>query len=363
MYIEHYGLSGPPFQLTPDARFWFASRTHRKAMAYLGYGLAQAEGFIAITGEIGAGKSTLAAHLLAKIDRARLNAVEIVSTQVEGDDMLRLVAQRLGIATEGAAKAQLLERVEERLEDEYRGGKRTLIIVDEAQNLPVSALEELRMLSNFQLAGRALVQILLLGQPEFRDRIAAPGLEQLRQRIIATHHLEPMEADEIGEYVRHRLELVGWAGRPEFTGATAALFRLTGGVPRRLNQLLNRVLLHGAVEGLDRIDGSVVEAVAHDLESERVHNDDQTVLPLQPAAAAAAEPQPVAEVKFAPAERPSPDAAMAARLEALEARLEEQEATLRRVLTLLVDWAEREHAPWDQRTERRAGTERRFHAV
>jgi putative secretion ATPase (PEP-CTERM system associated) len=260
MYIEHYGLSGPPFQLTPDARFWFASRTHRKAMAYLGYGLAQAEGFIAITGEIGAGKSTLAAHLLAKIDRARLNAVEIVSTQVEGDDMLRLVAQRLAIGTEGTAKAQLLERVEERLEDEYRGGKRTLIIVDEAQNLPVSALEELRMLSNFQLGGRALVQILLLGQPEFRDRIAAPGLEQLRQRVIATHHLDPMEADEIGKYVRHRLETVGWAGRPELTGdAVAALFRYTGGVPRRLNQLLNRLLLHGAVETLDVIDRDAVK--------------------------------------------------------------------------------------------------------
>ena len=391
MYIDHYGLSGPPFQLTPDARFWFASRTHRKAMAYLGYGLAQAEGFIAITGEIGAGKSTLAAHLLAKIDRARLNAVEIVSTQVEGDDMLRLVAQRLGIATEGAAKAQLLERVEERLEDEFRGGKRTLIIVDEAQNLPVSALEELRMLSNFQLAGRALVQILLLGQPEFRDRIAEPGLEQLRQRVIATHHLDPMEADEIGEYVRHRLELVGWAGRPELAGdAVASLFRYTGGVPRRLNQLLNRLLLHGAVESLDVIDRDAVEAVADDLEIERARNDNEPVLPLQPVAAAPAEPvheQPAPpqaatahswdileeEVEGAPfvpipepvvAEQPSAttDAAVTARMEALEARLEEQEATLRRVLTLLVDWAEREHAPWDQRTERRTA-ERRFHAV
>src|SRR5918998_4343908 len=108
MYIDHYGLSGAPFQLTPDARFWFESRTHRKAMAYLGYGLAQGEGFIAITGEIGAGKSTLVAHLMARIDRARLNAIQIVSTQVEGDDMLRLAAQGLGLETGGVMKAQLL---------------------------------------------------------------------------------------------------------------------------------------------------------------------------------------------------------------------------------------------------------------
>jgi len=375
MYLDHYGLSGPPFQLTPDPRFWFESRTHKKAMAYLGYGLAQAEGFITITGEIGAGKSTLAAHLLARIDPARLNAVSVVSTQVEGDDMLRLVAQRLGIATDGAAKALLLERVEERLEDECRDGKRTLIIVDEAQNLPPSALEELRMLSNFQVSGRALVQILLLGQPEFRERIAGPGLEQLRQRVIATHHLEPMGADEIAAYVHHRLGLVGWSGRPNFSDeAWQALYRATGGVPRRLNQLLNRLLLHGAVEGMDRLDGTAVAAVADDLAGERVHEQRAPEMKVQPARVAEpqAEPDFLDDPQPAP-ERPAYVAAEAepgaadpraeARIAALEAKLAEQEATLRRVLTLMVDWAERDLAPWDQRTERRTSGERRFHAV
>src|SRR5918998_5268130 len=123
MYIDHYGLSGAPFQLTPDARFWFESRTHKKAMAYLGYGLAQGEGFITITGEIGAGKSTLVAHVMATIDRARLNAISLVSTQVEGDDMLRLVAQGLGIATRGVQKARLLDAVEQRLGAELQSGK------------------------------------------------------------------------------------------------------------------------------------------------------------------------------------------------------------------------------------------------
>jgi general secretion pathway protein A len=349
MYHEHYGLTGAPFQLTPDARFWFESRTHKKAMAYLGYGLAQGEGFIAITGEIGAGKSTLAAHLLARIDRARLNAIEIVSTQVEGDDVLRLVAQGLGIEAEGASKAALLDAVEAALEDELRSGKKTLIVVDEAQNLPASALEELRMLSNFQVGGRALVQILLLGQPEFRDRLAADGLEQLRQRIIATHHLEPMGADEIAAYVEHRLGLVGWDGTPSFDdGAWNALFRLTGGVPRRLNQLLSRLLLHGAVEQLERIDAAVVEAVATEIDGDAARPAAEPVLPLRSVRAA---PEPVGR----------DDGVAAARIASLEARLEEQETTLRRVLTLMIDWAERGESPsWG---ERRAGPDRRIRAA
>jgi general secretion pathway protein A len=356
MYIDHYGLSGPPFQLTPDARFWYDSRAHKKAMAYLGYGLGQAEGFVVVTGEIGAGKSTLAAHLLSRIDRARLNALEIVSTQVEGDDMLRLVAQRLGLDA-SASKAVLLERVEQALEDEYRGGKRTLIVVDEAQNLPVSALEELRMLSNFQLGGRALVQILLLGQPEFRERLAVPGLEQLRQRVIATHHLDAMGADEIEAYVRHRLTVSGWQGRPDFAPAAwDALYRCTGGVPRRLNQLMNRLLLHAAVENLERIGRDAIDAVADDLEIERARNDNEPALPLN--APPTAEPAPAEAPRFTPVDDASAD-----RIASLEARLVEQDAILRRVLTLLVDWAERDSAPWDQASERRAGMERRFHAV
>ena len=148
MYTDHYGLTVAPFQLTPDARFWFESGTHKKAMAYLGYGLAQNEGFIVVTGDIGAGKTTLVGHLMASIDPARLQAFKIVSTQVAGDDMLRLAAQAFGLSTEGVEKAQLLGRIEHYLLDTGRGGRRTLLIVDEAQNLPVESLEELRMLSN-----------------------------------------------------------------------------------------------------------------------------------------------------------------------------------------------------------------------
>jgi putative secretion ATPase (PEP-CTERM system associated) len=266
MYDQFYGLQGRPFQLTPDPHYYFESATHRKALSYLGYGLAQGEGFIVITGDIGAGKTTLVGHLMQTIDPARLTAVKIVSTQVEGDDMLRLAAQSFGLSTDGLSKAAILQQVEAMLHAQARAGRRSLLIVDEAQNLPVSAIEELRMLSNFQLGGQSLLQIFLLGQPEFRDLLKSPELEQLRQRVIATHHLEPMMANEIEPYILHRLAIAGWSGNPAFTpGAFSALYAATGGVPRRLNALASRVLLLGAIEQLHIIDEEVVDAVVADM--------------------------------------------------------------------------------------------------
>ena len=326
MYTDFYGLSDRPFQLTPDARFWFESRTHKKAMAYLGYGLAQGEGFIVVTGEIGAGKSTLVAHLMATIDRERLNAVSLVSTQVEGDDMLRLAAQGFGLDTAGVAKAQLLDRIEQRLREEAARGKRSLLVVDEAQNLPHSALEELRMLSNFTSQGRALLQIFLLGQPEFRDRLATDDrLEQLRQRVIASHHLDAMEANEVEPYLVHRLAVAGWQGRPAFDQAAfAALHRHSGGVPRRLNQLAARLFLYAGVERLEAVGADTVEAVAADMAADRPPaRTGERVLPLRSAGVETGR-----------------DLDLEARIAAIEARLDEQESAVRRVLTLLIDWVE-----------------------
>jgi len=363
MYSEHYGLTGRPFQLTPDPRFYFGSQTHRKAMAYLGYGLAQGEGFIVITGDIGAGKTTLVGHLMATVDKSRLNAVHLVSTQVEGDDILRLAAQGLGIATEGVEKAQLLDRVERHLIDQARGGKRTLLIVDEAQNLPVSALEELRMLSNFQTGGHALVQIFLLGQPEFRERVQkSDRLEQLRQRVIATHHLEPMGAGEIEPYIVHRLGLVGWTGNPRFTqDAYAAIYRWSGGVPRKVNLLAARILLYGALEELGEIDGHAVEAVIADMAEDSLAEDQQLAFDTQPAPQPRLRPvpdpapQPAAPRVHAMPERTAaaaPDPALLARIDELEARLATQEAALRRLLAVLVTWVESDEARPDWNTVR-----------
>lgn len=343
MYCEHYGLSERPFQLTPDPRFWYESRTHRKAMAYLGYGLAQGEGFIVITGDIGSGKTTLVGHLLETIDNSRFVVVNIVSTQVEGDDMLRLVAQGLGLPTDGVPKAQVMDRIERMLDDHARAGKHVLIIVDEAQNIPTSALEELRMLSNYHVRGRSLVQIILLGQPEFRDRLReADDLEQLRQRVIATHHLDPLEADEIEPYVLHRLKQAGHGGDPSFAPeAFAVLLNRTGGVPRMINTLMARVMLYGAIEDIHHFDGAVIAEVADDqrADGERRPGTESTYRRRGDEAGFSPSPAVAVEIERR-VEVPYTDPEVDARLAQLEARLDEQDAALRRILGLLIDWLE-----------------------
>ena len=296
MYEDHFGLTGRPFQLTPDARFWYETATHRKAMAYLGYGIAQGEGFIVVTGDIGAGKTTLVGHLTGLLDPAALNVITIVSTAIAADDLLRVVATGLGVDPANLTKAQLLTAIERGLHAVKRSGRRTLLIVDEVQALPVDSLEELRMLSNFQAGGHALLQILLLGQPEFRERLqGSERLEQLRQRVIAIHHLDPMEPHEVADYVAHRLSVVGWQGRPDFADdAFEALYRGSGGVPRRLNQLAARVMLAAALEGHELIDGRLVRQVVRDLEADLPASFTPSVM--QPAP----EPEPVAETAVTP---------------------------------------------------------------
>jgi len=245
MYDTFYGLNGRPFQLTPDPHYYFESLTHRKALSYLGYGLAQGEGFIVITGDVGAGKTTLVSHLMATIDKARLTAANIVTTKLDSKDIVRVAANHFDIDTDNMDQAQLLSAFEEFLHAEARAGRRCLLIVDESQNLPAGALEELRMLSNFQLGGQALLQIFLLGQPEFRDMLQNSNqLEQLRQRVIAHHHLEPMNAEEVEPYVTHRLSKSGWSGRPKITSNVfRVLYAETDGVPRKINALMSRILL------------------------------------------------------------------------------------------------------------------------
>lgn len=346
MYDDHYGLTGRPFQLTPDPAFWFDTGTHKKAMAYLGYGLSQSEGFIVITGDPGAGKTTLVGHVMGTIDRERMHVIKIVTTQIQAADLLHLVAEGMGINSAGYAKSQVLSEIERMLHTNARAGKRTLLIIDEAQGLPVDSLEELRMLSNFQAGGYPLLQIFLLGQPEFRERLADPRLEQLRQRVIAMHHLDPMGPEELEPYLAHRLSRVGWTGRPDFDlSAVEAMYRWSGGVPRKINHLAARVLLFGAIEQIDSFTGADVEAVIADLEFDAT--------PVARGDVSAPIPTPLHAREF-PGGGPSIDAnaqpaaamvdALGARIAQLEARLEEQDAALRRVLTLMVDFIEAEEA-------------------
>ena len=192
MYTEFYRLSARPFQLTPDARFFFESTVHRQAMAYLVYGLHHAEGFIIITGEVGAGKTILVDNLLSTIDQSTFVTAKIVTTQLAGDDLLHLVAGGFGIAKEGLAKGSLLQRISDFALAQHRSNKRVLLIVDEAQNLSFEALEELRMLSNIVFDRTMALQSFLLGQPQFRAILGSARLEQLRQRVTAAYHLGPL---------------------------------------------------------------------------------------------------------------------------------------------------------------------------
>lgn len=269
MYEQHFGLSSAPFQLIPDPSFYFDSRGHANALAYLKFGVYQGEGFIVVTGDIGAGKTTLLRTLLGSLDRERVAAAHVVSTQLESGDLLRTILGAFGVATSVQGKAEMLLALEGFLTALAARGRRALLIVDEAQNLSLQALEELRMLSNFQLGNHALLQSFLVGQPELRKLIESPSLEQLRQRVIASCHLGPMDMAETRAYIEHRLRKAGWAGRPGVDDAAfEAVHRATGGVPRRINLLCSRLLLGCYLGGSATIDGPMVVQVAADLRQE-----------------------------------------------------------------------------------------------
>ncbi|MGE0383634.1 MAG: XrtA/PEP-CTERM system-associated ATPase [Gammaproteobacteria bacterium] len=270
MYEEFYKLEGKPFALNPDPRFFFKSKGHQRAMAYLRYGLQQGQGFIVVTGDVGTGKTMLVKNLFREIEDQPVIAAKLVSTNLDDHDLLRMVAANFDIAYEGRSKAALLLDVERQLQECVRAGQRVLLVIDEAQNLPRTSLEELRMLSNFELDGQPLVQSFLLGQREFRATLRGQGLEQVRQRIIAAYHLRPLNQEETKAYILHRLSTVGWKDDPQFDELVfAAVQEFTGGVPRRINTLVDRLLLHGCLEGAHRLTRREFDAVATEVESER----------------------------------------------------------------------------------------------
>ena len=246
MYESFYGLTSKPFQLNPDPSFYFGSKQHRRAKAYLEYGLLRNEGFIVITGEIGAGKTTIVRGLLESMDSNSVTAANLVSTQLDAEDTLRMVGAAFGVRVRDVSKADLLLAIEAFLVTQVSEGKRSLLIVDEAQNLTPRAVEELRMLSNFQFGRQALLQTFLVGQPEFREILQHPNMQQLRQRVTATCHIGPLDPEETKGYIDHRLKCAGGSGRPEFAvGAFEAIHKATGGIPRRINTVCDRLLLLG----------------------------------------------------------------------------------------------------------------------
>jgi putative secretion ATPase (PEP-CTERM system associated) len=271
MYEEHFGFSAKPFQISPDAAFFYPSKEHRRALSFLEYGLGQADGFIVLTGAVGTGKTTLVQALVEDLDSDDILVANLETSHKKEDENIQFVAASFGIDSNTGNKALLLRDLEKFFVLQAENNRRVLLIVDEAQNIPRSSVEELRMLSNFQRNGKPLVQIFLLGQAEFRTTLLSEGFEQLRQRVIATYHLNPLDESETCTYIEHRLSCVNWTNKPRFLeDAFHAIHQSTGGVPRRINNLCDRILLYLFLEDSDVVDAAVVNAVADEIGGEMV---------------------------------------------------------------------------------------------
>ncbi|WP_286270948.1 XrtA/PEP-CTERM system-associated ATPase [Thalassotalea hakodatensis] len=269
MYESHYGFTEKPFQLSPDPRFFFASNHHQRALSYLQYGLDQGEGFIVITGPIGTGKTTIARNLLNQLGDESIVAAQLVTTKLDPHELLALVVSEFQIKAKGESKADLIQSIEEFLISLNKQGKRALLIVDEAQNLPSETVEELRMLSNFQLDNKPLIQSFLLGQEELKPIIQAPNMEQFRQRIIASAHLRPLSVEEVKEYINHRIHQAGCERDDVFSDdAFELIHEKTLGVPRKINIFVDRLLLFGFLEELEVINSAAILAVAEEMDVE-----------------------------------------------------------------------------------------------
>ena len=271
MYLEFFGLARHPFQITPDVQFFFDSRVHKRALATITYGLSKKEGFVVVTGEVGAGKTTLIEYLLASGNLASVVTARISTTQLEADNLLELLVGELGLRRSGASKAAFLRDLNSFFLRTTQRGRSVLLIVDEVQNLSPGALEELRMLSNFQNREQPMVQMLLVGQPEFRARLASRECEQIRQRVITSYHLAPLAAAEVPVYIEHRLHQAGWSGDSLFdTAVCAGIHRETGGVPRKINRLCDRLMLYAFLEERRRIDTAALDEVIAEMRAENL---------------------------------------------------------------------------------------------
>ena len=271
MYENFYHLKAEPFRLSPDHRFCFNHQSYAKAKAYMQYAFERAEGFVMVTGRPGTGKSTLVNDLVDTLSSSGAKVAKLVSTQLEASDLLRMVAHSFGMQTESLDKATILQRLDKLLMSHHNDGRRALLIIDEAQDLSMSAMEELRLLTNLQLNSQPLIQIFLLGQEELRSLVQSPGMEQVQQRLVAACHLEQLKEDETKAYIIHRLEQVGWQGDPAISNTVyPIIFRFTAGIPRRINQICSRLFLHGSVEGSHKLGVEDVRTVISELQQEQL---------------------------------------------------------------------------------------------
>lgn len=259
MYCAFYGIQEKPFSITPDPKFLFLGATHKEAFAHLVYGIRERGGFITITGEIGTGKTTLCRALLSHLDPNTLVAF-ILNPTLSAIELLKSINEDFGIPSGGNTRKDLIDELNRFLLEKRKGGKNTVLIIDEAQNLDREVLEHIRLLSNLETDTEKLLQIVLIGQPEFRKILAQPSLQQLNQRVTVRYHLQPLSREETSAYIRHRLSVVGAEDRIRFTDqALKKIYRHTEGVPRLINVLCDRCLLAGYSLGKKEIDGAIVD--------------------------------------------------------------------------------------------------------
>lgn len=266
MYLDFYGLREQPFNLTPDPRFLFLSDRHREALDALLFGIRQRKGFIQITGEVGAGKTTLCRATLEQLGPGYRTAL-ILNPMLTAPQLLRAILGEFGLDPGRADRVQSLERLNRFLLDELQRGEDVVLIVDEAQDLSPELLEQIRLLSNLETDQRKLLQIVLIGQPELRERLDEPGLRQLRQRITVRYHLTPLSRLESDYYIHYRLQVAGANGRPEFTRwALGRIHGYSGGIPRLINAVCDATLLAGFVEGCALLRRRHVRRAVRELE-------------------------------------------------------------------------------------------------
>jgi general secretion pathway protein A len=267
MYEAFFGLQEKPFNLTPNPRYLYLSPSHREALAHLMYGIQENQGFMVVTGEVGTGKTTLLRTLLERLDSGVKTAF-VFSPILSLQDLLQYILNDFGLQTAATTMAQYLMQLHHFLIDQHAKGATTVLVIDEAQNLPLTLLEDIRMLSNLETTGAKLLQIVLVGQPELQHKLHTPRLRQLRQRISVTCEIHALSGAETEDYIQHRITVAGGEGQAGFTRpALKAIHSHAGGIPRRINILCDQALLTAYAEGQQRISRRMVRQAVRDLES------------------------------------------------------------------------------------------------
>jgi general secretion pathway protein A len=268
MYNEFYHFREKPFALTPDPEFLYRSRSHKRALAYLEYGIQDPSGFVCITGEIGAGKTTLIRTFLNQINE-QVKVARLFNTKVTSRQLLEMILQDLGLECQGKTKTEMIETLNNCLIETFAEGKRVVLIIDEAQNLSVDLLEEIRLLSNLETEKTKLLQIILVGQSELRDQLQLPNLEQFRQRITVNYHIPPLDRAETAAYIRHRIHVASEIPVIEMPEQVLDIIhKYSSGVPRLINVICDALLLYGFVEDQREPDEDMIRDVIKDMVNE-----------------------------------------------------------------------------------------------